>query len=122
MQEYNIDALVRAVEKFKETLIKIPDFAGRFFLVEQYSTQGMKKVGVESMAVPNRDEDYFCKFLSCFSFSRYSSFIGLRQLSSSASYFTCLILPQSPSYILPLHFPHHRQTKHDSRRPSHRIR
>jgi hypothetical protein len=56
MKEYNIDAVVDAVEKFRELTVSVKELAGSFFMLEQYSTQGLRKRSADSSAVIARED------------------------------------------------------------------
>jgi hypothetical protein len=51
---YNVDALVAAVEKFKEIVLGVEEFNASYFQVEQYSVQGGKRVDEKGSAFPSR--------------------------------------------------------------------
>lgn len=56
MIEYNIEAVVDAVEKFRGLTMSVKELAGSFFMLEQYSTQGLRKRSMESSAVITRED------------------------------------------------------------------
>lgn len=56
VRDYNIDALGEATQKFTDVLVKDKEFAGSFFMLEQYSTHQVRKVDPKSSAFPNRDD------------------------------------------------------------------
>lgn len=56
LEEYNIDALVAAVEKFKEITTSVKEFSASFFLLEQYPQQAVRRVDPETSAFPTRKD------------------------------------------------------------------
>jgi hypothetical protein len=56
-KEYNIDALVAAVDKFNDMVTNVPELAGSFFMIEQYPVQGLKKRETDSAALAWREDN-----------------------------------------------------------------
>lgn len=55
-RDYDIDAMVAAVNKFTEVTTTIPEFAASFFMIEQYPTRGLSKREPKSSAFPSRED------------------------------------------------------------------
>jgi hypothetical protein len=43
MKTYNLDALVKTVEKFAQIVAKQPELAAGFLMIEQYSVRAVKE-------------------------------------------------------------------------------
>jgi len=57
LKTYNTAALREVYVDIDETFRKVPELAGSFFLLEGYSTQGVKAVEEASTAVPHRCDE-----------------------------------------------------------------
>ncbi|KAF2659206.1 hypothetical protein K491DRAFT_712971 [Lophiostoma macrostomum CBS 122681] len=55
-REYNNDTLIAAVKKANELVKNTPELAGASVMIEEFSTQGLRKRKIESSAVPCRED------------------------------------------------------------------
>ncbi|KAF2121391.1 hypothetical protein BDV96DRAFT_609480 [Lophiotrema nucula] len=56
LKEYNVEAVVDSVDRFSEVMKTVPELSGSFFMIEQYSVQGLALKKSEDSAVPFRDD------------------------------------------------------------------
>ncbi|KAI1151267.1 hypothetical protein F4825DRAFT_423542 [Nemania diffusa] len=57
LKSYNVAAVRKVYDHIEETFRTVPELAGSFFLLEGYSTQGVKAVDPASTAFPHRDDE-----------------------------------------------------------------
>ncbi|TVY85094.1 FAD-linked oxidoreductase azaG [Lachnellula suecica] len=57
LKTYNVTALRQVYNEVDETFRKVPEIAGSFFILEGYSTQGVKAIDPETTAFPHRDDN-----------------------------------------------------------------
>ncbi|KAJ4251472.1 hypothetical protein NW762_011457 [Fusarium torreyae] len=57
LKTYDVPAVRRVFEEISEISQRIPELAGSFFLLEGYSTQGVKAVDAKNSAFPHRDDE-----------------------------------------------------------------
>lgn len=57
LKSYNVDSVRRVYDDMDRTFQEMPELRGSLFLLEGYSTQGVKAVDGDSSAFPHRDDD-----------------------------------------------------------------
>ncbi|KPM43934.1 hypothetical protein AK830_g2572 [Neonectria ditissima] len=57
LKTYNVPAIRKVFNEITETSHRIPELAGSFFLLEGYSTHGVKAVDEKASAFPHRDDE-----------------------------------------------------------------
>lgn len=56
VKRYNIDALAKAVEHFTTVTTTVPEFAGSFMIIEQYSTHEVRRKDPSKSSYPARED------------------------------------------------------------------
>lgn len=57
LKTYNVEAIRKVYEEIDETMRRIPELAGSFFLLESYANHGVQAVKDESTAFPHRRDN-----------------------------------------------------------------
>ncbi|KAI1267841.1 FAD-binding domain-containing protein [Xylariaceae sp. FL1019] len=57
LKSYNIDALRKVYDDIDETFKRVPELSGSFFLLEGYSSQGVRAIDEETSVFPHRDDN-----------------------------------------------------------------
>ncbi|KAE9579387.1 FAD-linked oxidoreductase [Colletotrichum fructicola] len=57
LKRYDLPAIRKVFDDMTEMSLTVPELAGSFFMLEGYSTQGVKAIDEKSSAFPHRDDD-----------------------------------------------------------------